>query len=174
VLGPCPSLSQSSYANLLNKPVPGKPLDAKAFGARMYAVILFSALALGYSEAELRELHVTAHSLHGAFAAYAEALQWHTIPQHRLGRWKLPPAAVVCSNGPRARGAGAAGPKTIAAVYSTAASCQLQLQLRARMLSALATVHERMPSRGDLSTLMHDADLRAHGYIGVDGHLPAT
>ena len=172
VLGPCPSLLRSSYTDVLNKPVPGKPLDAKAFGARMYAVILFCALALGYTEAELRELHVTAHSLHGAFAAYAEALQWHTIPQHKLGRWKLPPAAVVCSSGPRARGAGAAGPKTIAAVYSTAASCQLQLQLRTRMISALATVHDSMPSRGDLSALMHDASLRAHGYIGVDGHLP--
>ena len=173
-LGPSPSLSRKSYSDMLNAPVPGSPVDAKSFSARMYAVILYCALQLGYTKADLRELHVTAHSLHGAFAAYAEAMQWHTIPQHKLGRWKLPPAAVVCSNGKRTRGAGSAGAKTIAAVYSTAASCQLQLQLRTRMITALATVRDDLPSKGDLSVLMHDARLRVGKFIGVDGHLPLT
>lgn len=91
----------------------------------------------------LRDLHITPHALQGSIAAYAEAMEWDMIPVHQLGRWRIPTdrAAVVPVRS--RKGAGRNGPKTISAVYSTAAACQVQLLLRTSMIEAIRTMLRR-------------------------------
>jgi hypothetical protein len=168
--GATPRLSRSSYTDLNNSPMAGEQLDAKQFGVRMFNVILFCAVQLGYTHALLKDLHVTAHSLHGSFAAYGEALEWAVVPQHKLGRWKLPSVQVVARDSKRKRGAGAAGAKSVAAVYSTAASCQVQLALRDRMMSVFCVVKDALPSKGDLSVFISDPRVIEGGFRGERGH----
>jgi len=167
--GPSPPLSTSDYAQLNGKLLRGTNLTARAFGPRMQRLICFAAKLAGYTLADLKSLHITAHSLHGSFAAYAEALEWHPVPQHRLGRWKLPQTTTVRAAKSR-RGAGAVGAKSIAAVYSTAASCQMQLSLRARMMHVLATIGPNFSTRGDMSCFIDNELLQRRGMRGPTGH----
>lgn len=168
--GATPRLSRSRYRDADNVPLAGEQLDAKAFGARMFSVILFCALELGYTSAQLKELHVTAHALHGSFAAYGEAAEWHIVPQHKLGRWKVPSAQIIAPDGKRKRGAGASGAKSVAAVYSTAAACQVQLALRDRMMRMIASIRGPLPSGGDLSAFISDVGVLEGNFRGEHGH----
>ena len=93
--GPAPAASKSDTADPACTLLRGTKLDAKAFAKRIFKVILFCAKRRGYTASQLKELHVSAHSLHGSFAAYAEALEWDTVPQHKLGRWKLPASVTL-------------------------------------------------------------------------------
>ena len=167
--GPSPPLSTSDYAQLNGTLLRGTNLTARAFGPRMQRLIYFAAKLAGYTLSDLKSLHITAHSLHGSFAAYAEALEWHPVPQHRLGRWKLPQTTTVRAAKSK-RGAGAVGAKSIAAVYSTAASCQMQLSLRARMMHVLATIGPNFSTHGDMSCFIENELLRRRGMRGTAGH----
>ena len=150
--------------------LPGSRLSPKDFAVHLTKTITICAEERGYSENDLRDLHVTPHSIHGSMAAFAEALEWHMVPQHQMGRWKIPSATIVCNaDGKRKRGASSGGPKTIAAVYSTAASCQIQLKLRCRMMSILQVAVRRVSTGADLSCLMAP-DLAALGFRGPNGH----
>ena len=130
----------------------------------------FCARRLGYSEADLKALHVYAHALHGSFAAYSEAMEWHFVTMHRLGHWRIPasPSAVVPVR--QHRGAGKAGAKSIPAVYSTAASCQVQLELRTCVFAALRAIGEDFTTHADLSCFISNERLRALGFRGPHGH----
>ena len=61
----------------------GSKLESKEFAKHLMLAISGAAVAAGYSLSELPELHVTAHSLHASFIAYAEAMEWHYVPQHQ-------------------------------------------------------------------------------------------
>jgi hypothetical protein len=165
--GPASMLSHSDYTVSCNTPIHGPQLSSKDFSKRMGKCISLCAKDLGYTPQQLKDLHIVPHSLHGSFAAYGEALEWNTVVQHKLGRWKLPATMVVRKRG---RGAGACGPKTIAAVYSTAASCQLQLAIRDRMVRALRVLKDQLPSHGDMSAFLSHEGLTHGGFRGDAGH----
>ena len=86
-----------------------------------------------------------------------------------LGRWRLPQLTTARAASSK-RGAGAAGAKSIAAVYSTAASCQMQLALRDRMMCVLATIGTDYSTRGDMSCFIFNKELRRKGMRGPSGH----
>jgi len=50
----------------------------------MFNVVMFCALLLGYTLAQLKDLRVTAHYLDDSFAAYGEAHERAVVPQHKL------------------------------------------------------------------------------------------
>ena len=168
--GACPSLSTSDYMDPSCNILPGQNVDAKSFAKRMMRVIEFCALRCGYTLQDLKDLHITPHSLHGSMAAYGEAMEWDTVPVHKLGRWKIPasPAAVVPAA--RRRGAGSGGPRTMPAVYSTAASCQNQLEIRSRMISAIRVIGSNFTTHGDLSCFSSNPVLADAGFRGPRGH----
>lgn len=168
--GPCPATSSPDLASpgcvlLLNT-----KLDSKDYAKRVYYVILFCARRLGYSKADLQALHIYAHALHGSLAAYSEAMEWHFIPMHKLGRWRIPASRSAVVPVRQHRGAGKAGAKSIPAVYSTAASCQVQLDLRARMFAALRAIGEDFSTHADLSCFISNERLIALGFRGPHGH----
>ena len=149
--GPCPALSTSGYLDSTCDIVRGANVDAKSFAHRMARVIEFCAVRCGYTVQDLKDLHITPHSLHGSMAAYGEALEWDTVPVHKLGRWKIPISPAAAVPAARRRGAGSGGPRTMPAVYSTAASCQNQLEIRSRMISAIRVIGSDFTTHGDLS-----------------------
>ena len=50
-------------------------------------------------------------------AAYGEAMEWDTVPVHKLGRWKIHASPAAAVPAARRRGAGSGGPRTMPAVY---------------------------------------------------------
>lgn len=170
--GSTPALSCSDYNAPSCAPVHGTKVDSKCFASRIFNVILHSARRRGYTRQQLKDLHVTTHSLHGSMAAYAEALEWDYVPTHRLGRWRLPagPAAPIPAR--KRMGAGRAGAKSIPAVYSTAASCQVQLALRSRLIDAIRTVGSDFSTHGDMSCFITNPRLASGGFRGPHGHEP--
>jgi len=58
---------------------------------------------------------------------------------------------VVAQDSKRRRGAVAAGANSVTAVYSKAASYQVQLALRVRMMSVFCVIRNELPSKEDLS-----------------------
>ena len=68
------------------------------------------------------------------------------------------------------RGAGSGGPKTMPAVYSTAASCQIQLSLRCRVIAAIRIIGADFTTHGDLSCFISNPKLVAEGFRGLNGH----
>jgi hypothetical protein len=170
--GPCPNFSHSSILHPSCKIVKGAQRASKAWAAIIWSAVLFCAKQLNNTPKQLSDLHVSCHSLHGSFAAYAEALEWHTVPHHQLGRWAIPSAQpiVIGAAAQSGRGAGSMGPKTIAARYSTAASAQIQYYLRDRMMEALQLISARLPTHGDLSPFIRDAELIRLGFRGPEGH----
>ena len=165
--GSCPRLASSDYTSSGCTPVAGSSLDAKEFSRRMGNLISYCASRCGYTRQNLKDLHIVPHSLHGSFAAYAEAMEWGSVPTHRLGRWRLPADPSAVASARARRGAGSAGPKTIAAVYSTAASCQIQLELRCRVMSAIRAIGSNFSTHGDLSCFISSVPLE---FRGPDGH----
>ena len=120
---------------------------------------------------QLKDLHITPHALHGSLAAYAEAMEWDTVPIHRLGRWKLPASPATAAPVKKHKGAGRGGAKSIPAVYSTAASCQIQLGLRQRMVQAILAIGESFTTHGDLSCFIDNERLVEANFRGPHGHL---
>ena len=168
--GTTPALSNANYSFTSCKLVAGTKLSAKQFASRVSKFILFCAQRLGYTKAQLKELHITPHSLHGSMAAYAEAMEWSQVPIHKLGRWRLPSADAAVVPVRKHRGAGKAGPKTITAVYSTAASCQTQLSLRCRVVSAIRAIGSQSSTHGDLSCFISNPAIIELGFRGPLGH----
>ena len=136
--GPIPSFSKHIMKpdSVLKPGVHKDPV--KAIQRALDTILIHAAKMRGYSEAELKAMHVSPHSLHGSFGAYSEAMEW-TIPrQYAIGRWKLPLVTAGAAPPSKRKRGGSMGPKTIVAVYSTAAACQKQLELRSEMISTLA------------------------------------
>ena len=103
-------------------------------------------------------------------AAYGEAMEWDTVPVHKLGRWKIPASPAAAVPAARRRGAGSGGPRTMPAVYSTAASCQNQLEIRSRMISAIRVIGSDFTTHGDLSCFSSNPVLADAGFRGPRGH----
>ena len=59
---------------------------------------------------------------------------------------------------------------SIPAVYSTAASCQNQLEIRSRMISALRVIGSDFTTHGDLSCFSSNPVLADAGFHGPRGH----
>jgi hypothetical protein len=171
--GPTPAISTMNYSDTSCNIIPGSKLDSKQFASRMQALTWYCAQRCGnYTRKDLKDLHITPHSLHGTFAAFGEAMEWDTIPVHRLGRWKLPISQASVVPVSKRKGAGAGGARTIAAVYSTAASCQIQLKLRMRVVSAIRAIGSDFSTHGDLSCFTANRRLIALGFRGPMGHEP--
>ena len=167
--GASPRLSSNDYSNDC-RPLHKTKLDAKDLAKRIFSYILRVASKLGYSEQDLKSLHIHVHALHGSMAAYAEAMEWDRIPKHRLGRWKIPSSDAAVVPVRQKRGAGIGGPKDMPAVYSTAASCQIQLALRCRMVAAIRVIGADFTTHGDLSCFISNPKLYAEGFRGPKGH----
>ena len=170
--GPSPDLISTDYDSPDCRPAKGRSVDSKKLAARLFKVIKRCAKRRGYSLKDLKNLHVVPHSLHGSMAAYAEAMEWGLVPVHKLGRWKIPLFAAAAVPVRKHKGAGRAGPKTISAVYSTAAECQIQLSLRCRAISALRTIGSDFTTHGDLSCFIENKKLAGMGFRGPSGHGP--
>ena len=56
------------------------------------------------------------------------------------------------------------------AVYSTAASCQNQLGIRSRMISAIRVIGSNFTTHGDLSCFSSNPVLADAGFRGPRGH----
>ena len=149
---------------------PNTRLDSRGFAAVIWSFIRFCGARCGYSVKLLSDLHISAHSLHGSFAAYGEAMEWHYVPVHKLGRWRIPSSKAAIVPVRQRRGAGRAGATSISAVYSTAASCQTQLELRCRMISAIRCIGTEFTTEGDLSCFTSNAPLVEAGFRGPHGH----
>jgi len=156
--GTSPDYSQASFQDGRCEPVKVKrdstEDDSKAIQKHVAKFLIDVGKACGYSAAQLKELHITPHSLHGSFIAYASAASRHfDVPDTcRLGRHAIPSGAPAGMK--RKRGAGSVAPKSISAVYSTAAECQIQLDLRSRMLEMLMATGASTLHGADLSLLI--------------------
>jgi hypothetical protein len=168
--GSSPALTTGDYFDATCRPIQSSKLESKAFADRLFKLILLCAKSCGYTAAQLKLLHVHVHALHGSFAAYAEAMEWDTVPVHRLGRWKLPSSQASIVPVRQRRGAGRGGAKSIPAVYSTAAACQIQLLLRCRMIAAIRELRGAYSTHGDLSCFINNRNLVEQGFRGPHGH----
>jgi hypothetical protein len=156
--GTAPGYSHSSFQNSGCKPVKvtreSTQDDSKAIQTSVAKFLTDVGAACGYTPAQLKELHITPHSLHGSMIAYASAAthEFDVPSTCRLGRHAIPSGAPAGMK--RKRGAGSVAPKSISAVYSTAAECQIQLDLRSRMLEMLMATGASKLHGADLSLLI--------------------